>query len=186
MDLSIRIGSLVLRNPVIAASGCFGYGVEYAHAVNLASLGGVAVKGLFLAEREGHAPPRIVGADNALRNHWHRRLVDQPLKRLPGERGIDVDVVDALMRLRVVAEDDGRRCADQSRWFDNAMTRYFARKEWGVAQFSILRPLSELLILRILVERYPNLQQHQMSCHAAHRDREHGAAMSVDHARGRR
>jgi dihydroorotate dehydrogenase (NAD+) catalytic subunit len=60
MDLSIRIGSLVLRNPVIAASGCFGYGVEYAHAVNLASLGGVAVKGLFLAEREGHAPPRIV------------------------------------------------------------------------------------------------------------------------------
>jgi creatinine amidohydrolase/Fe(II)-dependent formamide hydrolase-like protein len=61
---------------------------------------------------------------------------------------------------------------DQSRWFDNAMTRYFARKEWGVQQFSILRPLSELLILRILVERYPNLQQHQMSCHAAHRDRE--------------
>jgi dihydroorotate dehydrogenase (NAD+) catalytic subunit len=60
MDLSIPIGSLVLRNPVIAASGCFGYGVEYAHAVNLASLGGVAVKGLFLAEREGHAPPRIV------------------------------------------------------------------------------------------------------------------------------
>jgi dihydroorotate dehydrogenase (NAD+) catalytic subunit len=60
MDLSVRIGSLVLRNPVIAASGCFGYGVEYAHAVNLASLGGVAVKGLFLAEREGHAPPRIV------------------------------------------------------------------------------------------------------------------------------
>jgi len=60
---------------------------------------------------------------------------------------------------------------DQSRWFDNAMTRYFTRKDWGVWQFSILRPLSELLILKILVERYPDLQQHQMSCHAAHRDR---------------
>ena len=60
MDLSVPIGSLVLSNPVIAASGCFGYGVEYADAVDLASLGGVAVKGLFLAEREGHAPPRIV------------------------------------------------------------------------------------------------------------------------------
>ncbi len=59
-DLSIRIGSLQLRNPVIAASGCFGYGVEYAHVVDLASLGGVAVKGLFLSEREGHVPPRIV------------------------------------------------------------------------------------------------------------------------------
>jgi dihydroorotate dehydrogenase (NAD+) catalytic subunit len=59
-DLSVRIGSLTLANPVIAASGCFGYGVEYAPSVNLAALGGVAVKGLFLAEREGHPPPRVV------------------------------------------------------------------------------------------------------------------------------
>jgi len=59
-DLSVQIGALRLRNPFIAASGCFGYGVEYAHAVDLSSLGGVAVKGLFLKEREGHAPPRIV------------------------------------------------------------------------------------------------------------------------------
>jgi dihydroorotate dehydrogenase (NAD+) catalytic subunit len=60
MDLSVRIGSLHLRNPFIAASGCFGYGLEYAHAIDLSMLGGVAVKGLFLQEREGHAPPRIV------------------------------------------------------------------------------------------------------------------------------
>jgi dihydroorotate dehydrogenase (NAD+) catalytic subunit len=60
LDLTTRIGPLVLKNPLIAASGCFGYGVEYADVVDLASLGGVAVKGLFLAEREGHPPPRIV------------------------------------------------------------------------------------------------------------------------------
>jgi dihydroorotate dehydrogenase (NAD+) catalytic subunit len=59
-DLSVQIGSLRLRNPLIAASGCFGYGVEYAKAVDLSSLGGVAVKGLFLKEREGHPPERIV------------------------------------------------------------------------------------------------------------------------------
>jgi dihydroorotate dehydrogenase (NAD+) catalytic subunit len=59
-DLSVQIGSLRLANPLIAASGCFGYGVEYAHAVDLSSLGGVAVKGLFLKEREGHPPERIV------------------------------------------------------------------------------------------------------------------------------
>jgi dihydroorotate dehydrogenase (NAD+) catalytic subunit len=59
-DLSVAIGSLSLKNPIIAASGCFGYGVEYASAVDLASLGGVAVKGLFLKDREGHPPPRIV------------------------------------------------------------------------------------------------------------------------------
>ena len=60
MDLSVHIGSLTLANPLIAASGCFGYGVEYADVVDLSTLGGVAVKGLFLAEREGHPPPRIV------------------------------------------------------------------------------------------------------------------------------
>lgn len=59
-DLSVAIGTLRLRNPFIAASGCFGYGVEYTDAVDLSTLGGIAVKGLFLSEREGHPPPRIV------------------------------------------------------------------------------------------------------------------------------
>jgi dihydroorotate dehydrogenase (NAD+) catalytic subunit len=60
MDLTVRIGALTLQNPLIAASGCFGYGVEYGSVVDLSTLGAVAVKGLFLTEREGHAPPRIV------------------------------------------------------------------------------------------------------------------------------
>jgi dihydroorotate dehydrogenase (NAD+) catalytic subunit len=68
MDLSVRIGSLQLRNPLIAASGCFGYGLEYADMVDLASLGGVAVKGLFLKEREGHPPPRIVETPSGMLN----------------------------------------------------------------------------------------------------------------------
>jgi dihydroorotate dehydrogenase (NAD+) catalytic subunit len=68
MDLSLSIGSLRLANPLIAASGCFGYGVEYADVVDLASLGGVAVKGLFLAEREGHPPPRIVETPSGMLN----------------------------------------------------------------------------------------------------------------------
>ena len=59
-DLSVKIGSLTLANPLIAASGCFGYGVEYAGIVDLSQLGGVAVKGLFLTERQGHPPERIV------------------------------------------------------------------------------------------------------------------------------
>ena len=60
LDLTVHVGSLTLKNPIIAASGCFGYGVEYADLVDLSSLGAVAVKGLFLAEREGHFAPRIV------------------------------------------------------------------------------------------------------------------------------
>ena len=60
MDLSVQIGSMRLANPFMAASGCFGYGVEYAGAVDLASIGAVVSKGLFIKPRDGHPPERIV------------------------------------------------------------------------------------------------------------------------------
>jgi dihydroorotate dehydrogenase (NAD+) catalytic subunit len=87
-DLSVRIGSLTLKNPLIAASGCFGYGVEYAGTIDLSSLGGVAVKGLFLTEREGHPAPRIVetpaGMLNAigLQGIGVRRFVQEKMPEL--------------------------------------------------------------------------------------------------------
>ncbi|MEE4218256.1 MAG: creatininase family protein [Xanthomonadales bacterium] len=59
---------------------------------------------------------------------------------------------------------------DQSRWFDQALSRWFQRKGWNLWQYSLLRPLSELLILKILAQRYPELQAQQVSCHAAHKD----------------
>jgi creatinine amidohydrolase/Fe(II)-dependent formamide hydrolase-like protein len=59
---------------------------------------------------------------------------------------------------------------DQSRHFDESLTRYYLKKGWGVTQFSVLRPLSELLIERILAERYPDLLRLQVSCHAAHKE----------------
>ncbi len=59
---------------------------------------------------------------------------------------------------------------DQSIYFDQTVTNYFMRKGWAISQFSILRPLSELLIEKILALRYPQLQQHQTSCHAAHKE----------------
>ena len=88
MDLSTRIGSLSLKNPLIAASGCFGYGVEYADLVDLSSLGAIVVKGLFLTEREGHPAPRIVetpaGMLNAigLQGIGVHRFVDEKLPEL--------------------------------------------------------------------------------------------------------
>jgi creatinine amidohydrolase/Fe(II)-dependent formamide hydrolase-like protein len=57
---------------------------------------------------------------------------------------------------------------DQSRYFDNALTRYYIKKGWTLHQFSVLRPMSELLIERTLARRYPELLKLQMSCHAAH------------------
>jgi len=59
---------------------------------------------------------------------------------------------------------------DQSRYFDNALSRYYQKKGWGIKQYSVLRSLSELLILKVLVKRYPDLQAQQVSCHAAHEE----------------
>jgi len=94
MDLSVSLGSLTLANPLIAASGCFGYGVEYADAVDLSTLGGVAVKGLFLSERQGHPPPRIVetpaGMLNAigLQGIGVHRFVREKLPELRDRRAV--------------------------------------------------------------------------------------------------
>lgn len=59
---------------------------------------------------------------------------------------------------------------DQSLYFDNALTRYYHKKGWDINQFSLLRSCSELLIMKILVKRYPGLQEQQVSCHAAHEE----------------
>lgn len=59
---------------------------------------------------------------------------------------------------------------DQSKYFDNALTRYYFKKEWDIYQYSLLRSLSEMLIMKTLIKRYPELQKHQVSCHAAHKE----------------
>lgn len=59
IDLNVDIAGLKLKNPVIAASGTFGFGREYAAFYNLDRLGGISVKGLTLQPRQGNKPPRI-------------------------------------------------------------------------------------------------------------------------------
>ncbi len=88
MDLSVHIGALTLKNPLIAASGCFGYGVEYADVVDLSTLGAIVSKGLFLKAREGHPAPRIVetpaGMLNAigLQGIGAQRFIDEKMPEL--------------------------------------------------------------------------------------------------------
>jgi creatinine amidohydrolase/Fe(II)-dependent formamide hydrolase-like protein len=61
---------------------------------------------------------------------------------------------------------------DQSVYFDRTLSRYFMEKGWHISCFSVVRPLSELLIEKILANRYPALQAHQLSCHAAHKEKD--------------
>ena len=67
-SLGVRIGSLSLRNPLLAASGTCGYGVEIAHVVDLKTLGGIVTKGLYMAARDGCEVPRIAETPAGLLN----------------------------------------------------------------------------------------------------------------------
>jgi dihydroorotate dehydrogenase (NAD+) catalytic subunit len=68
VDLSVRIGTLLLSNPVIAASGTFGYGIEFAHLVDLNSLGGIVVKGLSAKPMGGAPAPRLCETSGGMLN----------------------------------------------------------------------------------------------------------------------
>lgn len=59
VDLRVEVGSLSLQNPIIAASGTFGYGIEFAHLVDLNKLGGIVVKGLSIQPKMGNPAPRM-------------------------------------------------------------------------------------------------------------------------------
>ena len=68
VDLSVQVGALRLRNPIIAASGTFGYGIEFAHLVDLNRLGGFVVKGLSREAIEGAPPPRLCETPSGMLN----------------------------------------------------------------------------------------------------------------------
>jgi dihydroorotate dehydrogenase (NAD+) catalytic subunit len=119
MDLSLEIGSLRLKNPLIAASGCFGYGVEYADVVDLSALGAIVSKGLFLEPREGHPAPRIVETPSGMLNAIGlqgigvRRFIDEKMPELR-RRGATVIVnvcgttIDEYVEVsRMLADTDG-------------------------------------------------------------------------------
>jgi dihydroorotate dehydrogenase (NAD+) catalytic subunit len=87
-DLSVSLCGIQLRNPVIAASGTFAYGLEYEHLIDLNALGGFVVKGLSREPMPGNAPPRLyesaAGMINSigLQNIGVRGFIKEKLPRL--------------------------------------------------------------------------------------------------------
>ena len=67
-DLKVNIGTLSLKNPVMTASGTFGYGVEFEDFIDLAGLGGIIVKGTTLKPREGNDYPRMAETASGMLN----------------------------------------------------------------------------------------------------------------------
>ncbi|MEW6097534.1 MAG: dihydroorotate dehydrogenase [bacterium] len=95
-NLSVNIAGLKMKNPVMVASGTFGYGEEYAQLVDLNKLGAIVVKGITIKPQAGNPPPRIVetasGMLNAigLENVGVQRFIDE---KLPYLRQFDTRVI---------------------------------------------------------------------------------------------
>jgi dihydroorotate dehydrogenase (NAD+) catalytic subunit len=119
IDLRVSVGSIHLKNPIIAASGTFGYGVEFAEIVNLNRLGGIVVKGLSAQPMAGAAPPRMIetpsGMINAigLQNIGVRAFVAE---KLPQLRKFDTAIIanvfghtigEYIEVIRVLEDTDG-------------------------------------------------------------------------------
>lgn len=68
VNLGVKLGSLELKNPVLTASGTFGYGLEYADFMNLERLGGFIVKGTTLEPRQGNPYPRMAETPSGMLN----------------------------------------------------------------------------------------------------------------------
>ena len=67
-DLRVKIGSLEMKNPVMTASGTFGYGTEYADFMDISQIGGIIVKGTTLNHREGNPYPRMAETSSGMLN----------------------------------------------------------------------------------------------------------------------
>ncbi|MCI1647657.1 MAG: dihydroorotate dehydrogenase [Bacteroides sp.] len=67
-DLNVNIGGLQMKNPVMTASGTFGYGEEFADFINIARIGGIIVKGTTLHKREGNPYPRMAETPSGMLN----------------------------------------------------------------------------------------------------------------------
>ena len=68
VDLNVKIGNMGLKNPVMTASGTFGYGLEFADFIDLSRLGGIIVKGTTLNHREGNPYPRMAETPSGMLN----------------------------------------------------------------------------------------------------------------------
>src|SRR5258708_24681571 len=95
-DLSVRFAGISFKNPVLAASGTFGYGIEFEDIVNLEKLGGFVSKGLSREPMVGNPPPRLfetaAGMLNSigLQNIGARAFIEEKLPQLKKKKNIVV------------------------------------------------------------------------------------------------
>ncbi|MDR3268692.1 MAG: dihydroorotate dehydrogenase [Tannerella sp.] len=95
-ELKIKIGALTLKNPVMTASGTFGYGIEYADFLDISRLGGIIVKGTTLESREGNPYPRMAETPSGMLNAvgLQNKGADYFIRKIyPAIRDIDTNLI---------------------------------------------------------------------------------------------
>lgn len=118
-NLSVNIDKLVLKNPVMTASGTFGYGLEFADFVPLNRLGGIIVKGTTLKPREGNDYPRMVETASGMLNcvGLQNKGVDYFCENIyPQIKDIDTNMI---VNVSGSAPDDYAECAARINELDN-------------------------------------------------------------------
>ena len=118
-DLSVKIGGLKLKNPVMTASGTFGYGLEFADFVPLDGIGGIIVKGTTLNPREGNDYPRMAETAQGMLNcvGLQNKGVDYFCKNIyPQIKDIDTNMI---VNVSGSSPDDYAECAARIDALDN-------------------------------------------------------------------
>lgn len=185
VDLSVRIGSLELRNPVLTASGTFGYGDEYAHVVDLRLLGGVVTKTVTVKPRPGNAPTRVAetasGMLNSigLENVGLARFRDEKLPRL---RELQATVIasvggeteeELVELLRALGEEPGVGAFEINFSCPNVAAggaRYWASPARLEATMKRLRPLSARPLIAKLSPDVTDIRETARACEAGGAD----------------
>ena len=118
-DLSVKLGKLGMKNPVMTASGTFGYGIEFADFVPLDQIGGIIVKGTTLVPREGNDYPRMAETAQGMLNcvGLQNKGVDYFCEHIyPQIKDIDTNMI---VNVSGSSPDDYAECAARIDALDN-------------------------------------------------------------------
>ena len=169
VDLRVKLGRISLNNPVLVASGTFGYGEEYAQLIDLNELGGIITKAVTLKPREGNPPPRLAEVPAGLLNAigLENPGIDVFLKeKLPFLRGFQTAII---VNIAGEKEEEYLRLAErlnQARGISALEVNISCPnvKEKGLIfstdpeqTFSLVKKLREITDIPLIVKLTPNV-----------------------------
>lgn len=178
-DLKIEIAGVKLKNPVLTASGTFGYGEEFTNIIDVESLGGIVTKSITLHERAGHPPPRTcetaAGMLNAigLANVGIERFIDE---KIPFLRKLKTVVIVNVAGATISEYGELCRRLEKSGGFDMIELNVSCPNvdeggmEFGVESESIIKVIAaakEVTSRPIIVKLSPNVTSIVDMAHAA-------------------